>query len=114
MDTTGKELRDEQTVAELRELLVSPETLPPGAAFRMEAGLSREVRRWASSTWGEVLVFVCIAFVATGFGSRGQLGLPEVLIGLLAAIAYGIGIRWLLGETAASEDSDEGPVESRA
>ena len=114
MDTTGKELRDEQTVAELRELLVSSEPLPPGTAFRMEAGLAREVRRGMSTSWGEVLMFVCIAFVATFFGSRGQLGLPAVLLGLLAAVAYGIGIRWLLGETAASEDPDGGPVESRA
>ncbi len=112
MDTTGKEQRDEQTVAELRELLVSPDPLPPGTAFRMEAGLAREVRRWMSTSWGEVLMFVCIAFVATFFGSRGQLGLPAVLLGLVAAVAYGIGIRWLLGETAASEDSDGSAVGS--
>ena len=112
MNAFAREQMDEQTVAELRELLVSAEPVPPGLIQRMETYLAREVRRWASTSRGEVLMFICIAYVAVLFGSRGQLGMSSVLIGVFAAVAYGIGIRWLLGETAASEDSDGSVVGS--
>jgi hypothetical protein len=110
MNAFAREQMDEQTVAELRELLVSPEPVPPGLIQRMEAYLAREVRRWASTSPGEVLMFICIAFVAVLFGSKGQLGMWSVLIGIFAAVAYGYGIRWLLGEAAASEDPDGSAV----
>ena len=112
MNPILQEQRDEQTVAELRELLLSPDPMPPGLIQRMETYLAREVRRWASTSPGEVLMFVCIAFIATGFGARGQLGMWSVLIGIFAAIAYGYGIRWLRGEAAASEDADGSAVGS--
>jgi len=96
----GSDLNEEQMIKELREMLVVPEELPPGLAARVDIALAQEARRLSRVTWTEVLVLGCTFFLLVGSVVPVLLSPFVMLLALVAAFSYVLGIRWVMSLSA--------------